>query len=72
MQKKIEGQHLGSVLKRSPRVQPVADLTGELILAIQSIRQDDLSGLSSSAAHLPEETWSYAHPFLKTALTPRE
>ena len=72
MQKKIEGQHLGSVLKRSPRVQPIAGLMGALILAIQAIRQDDLPGLSSSSAHLPEETWSYAHPFLKTALAPCE
>ena len=72
MQKKIEGVHLGLVLKRSLRVQPVAALTGELILAMQSIRQDDLPGRPSSEAPRPEETWSYAHPFLKTALTPRE
>ncbi len=72
MQKKIEGPNLGSVLKRSRRVQPVAALTGELILAIQSVRQEDLPGLTSAETPRPEETWSYAHSYLKAALTHRE
>ena len=72
MQKKIEGLPLGSVLKRSRRIQPIAVLMGELVLAIQKISQDDLPELPSSSAPLPEETWSYAHSYLKAALTPRE
>ena len=72
MQRKIEGQTLGSILKRSPRIEPVAAMTGELILAIQSIRPNDLPGLPSAETHRPEETWSYAYSFLKETLTPRE
>ena len=72
MQKKIEGPALGSVLKRSPRVKPIASLMGELVLAIQTIRQDELPELLSSSAPQPEETWSYAHSYLKANLTPRE
>ncbi len=72
MQKKIEGPHLGLILKRSPRVQPIAGLMGELILAIQAIRQHDLPGLPSSEAHRPDETWAYAQSYLKANLTPRE
>ncbi|MCY3773276.1 MAG: aminoglycoside phosphotransferase family protein [Gemmatimonadetes bacterium] len=72
MQQKIEGPSLGSVLKRSQRVKPIADLMGELVLAIQKISQDDLPELPSSSAPQPEETWSYAYSFLKATLTPRE
>lgn len=72
MQKKIEGPPLGSVLKRSPRVKPIAGLMGELVLAIQTIRQDDLPELPSSSAPQPEETWSYAQSYLTANLTPRE
>ena len=72
MQKKIEGPPLSSVLKRTPRVKPIAALMAELVLAIQAIRKDDLPELPSSAAPQPEETWSYAYSFLKTALTQRE
>ncbi len=72
MQRKMEGPNLDSILKRSPRIQPVAAATGELILAIQSVRQDDLPGLISAEAPRPEKSWSYAHAFLKAALTSRE
>lgn len=72
MQQKIEGPPLGSVLKRSPRVKPIAALMGELVLAIQTIRQHDLPELPSSSAPQPEETWSYAHSYLKATLTSRE
>lgn len=72
MQKKIEGPPLGSVLKRSPWVKPIAALMGELVLAIQTIRQDELPELPSSSAPQPEETWSYAHSYLKATFSPRE
>ncbi|MXW05935.1 MAG: aminoglycoside phosphotransferase family protein [Gemmatimonadetes bacterium] len=72
MQKKFEGPALGSVLKRSPSVKPIAGLMGELVLAIQTIRQDDLPELPTSSAPLPEETWSYAHSYLKANLSPRD
>lgn len=72
MQRKMEGPNLGSILKRSQRVQPVAAMTGELVLAIQAIRQEDLPGLISAEAPRPEESWSYAHAYLKAALTSRE
>ena len=72
MQKKIEGSTLGSVLKRSPQVKPIAGLMGELVLAIQTIRRDDLPELPSSSAPQPTETWSYAHSYLKANLSPRE
>ena len=72
MQKKIEGPSLGSVLKRSQRVKPIADLVGALVLAIQKISQDDLPELPSSSVPQPEETWSYAHAYLKATLTPPE
>ena len=72
MQKKIEGPALGSVLKRSPRVKPIASLMSELVLAIQTIGQDDLPELPSSSAPQPVETWSYALPYLKANLSPRE
>lgn len=72
MQRKIEGPNLDSILKCSPRIQPVAAMTGELVLAIQAIRQQDLPGLISAETPRPEETWSYAHAYLKAALTSRE
>ncbi|MXY98532.1 MAG: aminoglycoside phosphotransferase family protein [Gemmatimonadetes bacterium] len=72
MQKKIEGPSLGSVLKRSPRVKPIASLMGELVVAIQTIGQDDLPELPSFSALQPEETWSYAHAYLKANLSQRE
>lgn len=72
MQNIIEGPALGSVLKRSPRVKPIASLMGELVLDIQTIGQDDLPELPSSSAPQPEETWSYAHAYLKANLSPRE
>ena len=68
MQKKVEGLHLGSILQRSSRVQPIATRVAELVLAIQSITREDMSGLSSNTAPLHDETWSYAQPFLRTAL----
>lgn len=72
MQKKIGGPNLGSVLKRSSLIQPAAASIGELIQAIQSIRPNDLPGLTSAETPRPEETWSYAYSFLKSTLTPRE
>ena len=72
MQKKIEGPHLGLILKQSPRVQPIAGPMGELIFAIQAIRQHDLPGLPSFDAPRPEDTWSYAQSYLKATLTSRE
>ena len=72
MQNKIKGPALGSVLKRSPRVKPIAGLMGELVLAIQTIRQDDLPELPTSSAPQPEETWSYALSYLKANLSPRD
>ena len=72
MQRKIEGPNLGSILKRSLRIKPVAAMTGELIVAIQSIRPNDLPGLPSAETHRPEETWYYAYAYLKAALTSRE
>ena len=72
MQRKIMGRNLGSVLMRSSRIEPVATMTGELILAIQSISPNDLPGLAPAESPRPEETWSYAHSYLKAALTPRE
>ncbi len=72
MQRKMEGPNLGSILKCSSRIQPVAAATGELVLAIQAIRQEDLPGLISVETPRPEESWSYAHAYLKAALTSRE
>lgn len=72
MQRKMEGPNLDSILKCSPRIQPVAAMTGELVLAIQAIRQEDLPGLISAETPRPDETWSYAHAYLKAALTSRE
>ena len=72
MQRKMEGPNLDSILKRSPRIQPVAAMTGELVLAIQAIRQEDLPGLPSAETHRPEETWAYAYSYVKETLTPRE
>ncbi|MDE2728248.1 MAG: aminoglycoside phosphotransferase family protein [Gemmatimonadota bacterium] len=72
MQNKIEGPALGSVLKRSPRVKPIAGLMGEFVLAIQTIRRDDLPELPTSSAPQPEETWTYAFSYLKANLSPRE
>lgn len=72
MQRKIEGRNLSTFLKRSLRIEPFAAMTGELILAIQSISREDLPELPASTAPPPEETWSYAHAFLKAALTPGE
>lgn len=72
MQKKIEGPALGSVLKRSPCVKPIADSMGALVLAIQTITQDDLPELPTSSAPQPEETWSYARSYLKANLSSRD
>lgn len=72
MQNKIEGPALGSVLNRSPCVKLIAGLMGELVLAIQTIRQDDLPELPTSSAPQPEETWSYALSYLKANLSQHE
>ena len=69
MQKEIEGKNQSYMLKRSPRVQPIAASIGALIHAIQAIRHDDLPGLPISETPLPEESWSYARPFLKSNLS---
>ena len=65
MQRKIEGRNLSTFLKRSLRIEPFVVMTGELILAIQSISREDLPELPASTAPPPEETWFYAHAFLK-------
>ena len=72
MQKEIEGLNQSSMLKRSPRVQPIAASIGALIHAIQAIRHDDLPGLPLSETPLPDESWSYARPFLKSNLSSSE